>query len=785
MARTPEGGSDGKAPVRQGSVDLREAYDRANKLSGLSKGRVFKATVTPNWFANSTRFWYKNDLAGGTKEFIVVDAERGTREPAFDHKKLAAGLAKASETNVDPSKLPFDVIRFVDEARAVEFTVSGATYQCNLAKYECTKLKKADPKPPVKDKEPAKDKEPVKEKETPTFEGGPFDDETEEPFVEPQVGDPKKFQPPSLRELRSPDGKWTALIKDSNVYLRWNASGQETQLTTEGTEKDGFLGFTWAPNSSRFASFKTTSIEPGKAFILDSSPKGMIRSKVTEWAYRLPGDKLEHRDLWLFDVDPIKPHRVVTEPFDFGPIPLTWRPDGKSFTYLRTYRGHQRCTLTEVDAVTGTARAIIDEKCDTRIVRAKQYMQILDATQEVIWLSERDGWNHLYLIDARSGAVKTQITRGDWVVRKVERVDEKARQIWFSASGRNLDQDPYFIHYYRVNFDGSGLIALTEGNGNHTISYSPDNKYLLDSYSRVDLPPVTNLRRVSDGSLVCELERCDISAFRAAGWHAPEVFTAKARDGKTDIWGVAYLPSNFDPKVKYPVIEYIYAGPWTSTAPKTFLTFSSRQQLAELGFVVVIIDGMGTPNRSRAFHDVSHKNNGDCGLPDRILWIKALARKYPNLDLSRVGIYGHSGGGYSSLRALLTHGDFYKVAVSSGGNHDPRTYNYGYTEQWMGWPVSDHYVDQSNVTHAHKLEGKLLLIHGEVDNNVVPSMTTMRVADSLIKSNKDFDLLIMPGRAHALQGPYLTRRTWDYFVRHLLGMEPPPANLFPQKTNFD
>jgi dipeptidyl aminopeptidase/acylaminoacyl peptidase len=773
--------------------DLRAAYERAHKMNALAKGHVFKATVAPQWFRDKAGFWYRNDLRGGGKEFLIVDAERGTRTPAFDHKRMAEALTKATGTTYQADKLPFDVLKFVDEYKAVEVTAAGYQWKCDLTSYELTKGKKSDGRDPPP--QPPEKKDGVE---------GPFDDDeaglqqmldeletplglavADTPLAQQKgKGDQKKDGPPQApREVKSPDGKWTARAKDFNVFIEFNANGTVSQLAKDGVEGNAYGNFSWAPDSKSFAAVKSTTVEAGKAYMLDSTPKGQLRSKVTEWGYRLPGDKVETRELHVFHPADAEAITVDTEAIDFGgPLQLHWKKDGKSFCFLRTYRGHTRCRLVEVDVATGKARDLIDEKCDTRIVRAKQFLQYLDETNEILWASERDGWNHLYLIDATKGEMKQQITQGPWVLRKVERVDEKERQVWFSASGRNLDQDPYFVHYYRVNFDGSGLVALTEGNGNHSITYSPDRKYLIDTYARVDLPPVTQLRRVSDGSLVCDLEKADVSALTETGWRVPEPFFAKGRDGKTDIWGVVYLPSDFSASKKYPVIEYIYAGPWTSTAPKLFAATSARQQLAELGFVVVVIDGMGTPNRSRAFHDMSVKNNGDCGLPDRILWIRALAKKYPNLDLGRgVGIYGHSGGGYSSLRALLTHGDFYKVAVSSSGNHDPRTYNLPYTEQWMGWPLGDYYADQSNVTHAGKLQGKLLLIHGEIDNNVVGSMTTMRVADSLIKANKDFDLLILPGKSHAVQGPYVTRRTWDFFVRHLMHADPPPAQLFPQK----
>ncbi|MDP6556853.1 MAG: prolyl oligopeptidase family serine peptidase, partial [Pirellulaceae bacterium] len=389
-----------------------------------------------------------------------------------------------------------------------------------------------------------------------------------------------------------------------------------------------------------------------------------------------------------------------------------------------------------------------------------------------IWMSERDGWNHLYLIDSRTGDVKNQITQGHWIVRGVDHVDDQERKIWFRAGGIYPEQDPYYVHYCRINFDGTGLVILTNGNGTHSVDYSPDRKYVIDTYSRVDSPPVTELRRTSDGKLVCDLQRADASRLLATGWRLPERFVAKGRDGDTDIYGVIFRPTTFDAAKKYPVIEKIYAGPHGAFVPKRFSAYHSAQALAELGFIVVQIDGMGTSHRSKAFHDVCWKNLGDSGFPDRILWLKAVAKRYASMDLSRVGIFGGSAGGQSSTRALLAHGDFYKVGVSDCGCHDNRMDKIWWNELWMGWPLGDHYAEQSNVTNAHRLTGKLLLIVGELDRNVDPA-STMQVVNALIKSDRDFEMLVVPGGGHGIaESKYGTRRRRDFFVRHLLGVEP-------------
>ena len=332
-------------------------------------------------------------------------------------------------------------------------------------------------------------------------------------------------------------------------------------------------------------------------------------------------------------------------------------------------------------------------------------------------------------------------------------------------------QDPYYIHFCRVNFDGSGLTVLTAGDGTHQADFSPDRKFFVDVWSRVDAAPVTELRRSSDGKLVCTLEQADITRLQKAGWEQPERFVAKGRDGVTDIYGVIFRPTHFDPKKKYPVVEHIYAGPQDSFAPKAFKPFYGQQEIAELGFIVVQMDGMGTSNRSKKFHDVCWKNLADAGFPDRILWIKAAAAKRPEMDLSRVGIYGGSAGGQDAMRALLDHGDFYKVSVADCGCHDNRMDKIWWNEQWMGWPVDESYARSSNVEDAWKLQGKLLLMVGELDHNVDPA-STMQVVNALEKAGKDFEMLIITGSDHgSAETPYGKRRRADFLVRNLLGGE--------------
>ena len=406
------------------------------------------------------------------------------------------------------------------------------------------------------------------------------------------------------------------------------------------------------------------------------------------------------------------------------------------------------------------------------------YRHDVDDGKQIIWMSERDGWNHLYLYDGATGNVVNQITKGEWVVRGVDKVDDEHRQIYFHASGMDAGENPYFEHYFRINFDGSGLTPFTEAGADHHVSFSSDLKYYVDTASRVDMAPVSVLRDAANGKALVELERTDISGLVKSGWRAPEAFSAKGRDGKTDIWGVIMRPEHFNPSLKYPVVELIYAGPQDSFVPKSFSPYYSMQSLAELGFVVVQIDGMGTSNRSKAFHDVCWKNLADAGFPDRIMWHKAVAAKYPWYDITRVGIYGHSAGGQSALGALLFHPEFYKAAVATSGCHDNRMDKIWWNEQWMGWPLGPQYIASSNVENANRLKGRLLLSVGELDENVDPA-STMQVVNALIKAGKTFDFVFLPGQGHTPGGPWGDRRRYDFFVHWLLGVEPPNWNELP------
>lgn len=597
---------------------------------------------------------------------------------------------------------------------------------------------------------------------------------TAEPVAKPK---PKREPPRSRPAADSPDGKWTAFIRDQDVWLRPLPQGPERRLSWEGTAADGYTGaFFWSPDSTRLVAIRRTIGGNRHLTLVESSPREQTQPRVRTLPYLKPGDPIPQPCPHLFDVTagreiPVDA-RLFPNPWDC--THYHWSADSSRFFFVYNQRGHGVVRVLVLAAQDGRVSTVVNEECATFFDYAnKLFVQHLEATDELLWMSERDGWNHLYRVDRQTGKVKNAVTHGDWVVRGVDRVDEKAGEVWFRACGIDPKQDPYHVHFARVRLDGTGLTRLTTGDGTHTIEYSPDRRFLIDSYSRVDQPPVCELRRTSDGNRVCGLETADVTALRKVLPHAPERFVAKGRDGKTDIWGLIIRPGNFDPKQKYPVIEHIYAGPHGQHVPKSFRALPYEQELAELGFIVVRCDGMGTNWRSKAFHDVCWKNLGDSGFPDRLVWIRAAAARYPALDLSRgVGIYGGSAGGQSTVRGMTEYPDFYTVGVSDCGCHDNRMDKVWWNELWMGWPVGPHYAEQSNVTNAHKLRGKLLLVVGEQDTNVDPA-STLQVVDALIRADRDFDLLLIPGAGHgAAESAYGRRRRADFFVRHLLGCEP-------------
>lgn len=584
----------------------------------------------------------------------------------------------------------------------------------------------------------------------------------------------------------SPDGKLRAVVRESNIVLSV-VEGQDADagaaLTSDGVAAEGYSGpLYWSPDSRFLVAIRRRAGDDRRVTYVQSSPRDQLQPVVKSYPYLKPGDAIPQESVGLFDVVARKQIPISTElfsnPWDIRDV--HWAADSSRCYFVYNQRGHTVMRLLAVAASDGKVTPIINEECRTFFdYSSKFFLRYLDDTNEIVWMSERDGWNHLYLVDARTGAVKNQITKGEWVVRAVDRIDEQKREVWFRAMGIVPGQDPYHVHYARVGLDGTGLTVLTSGDGTHRIEYSPDGRQFIDSYSRVDLPPVTELRRTADGSLVLTLEGDPQASSTSPGLSLPERFVAKGRDGVTDIWGIIHRPSNFDPARKYPVIEQIYAGPHDQHVPKSFRAdWGYPSQLAELGFIVVQIDGMGTNWRSKAFHDVAWKNLKDAGFPDRIAWMKAAAAKHPEMDLDNhgrgVGIYGGSAGGQNAMAALIWHGEFYKAAVADCGCHDNRMDKIWWNELWMSWPVGPEYEACSNVVNAHLMprDCKLMLFVGEMDENVDPA-STMQVANALVKADRDFDLVVMPNTGHgSAESPYGRRRRMDFFVRYLMGVEP-------------
>jgi dipeptidyl aminopeptidase/acylaminoacyl peptidase len=730
-------------PVASWAQVTADDYKRADDLGMLVAGKVYNGSVRPSWIGNTGSFFYENNTAGGI-EYLIVNSVTRTKKLAFDQKKFAEAFESATGKKVEPGKLPISNILFSEKFGSFAFVYNNYNWICNIKDYRIV----------IRDK--------VTERGSQTGWDWGFRDETgNDPVV-------------------SPDKKWTALVRSFNVWVRSNDDQKEYQLSYDGGLGNYYSSyFKWSDDSKKLMAYRVKPAEKHMIDYIESSPADQLQPKHYSYEYQKPGDAIPQKYPQLFDIES-KKHIKVDDtmiPNQYSVNNVLWSKDNSFFTFEYNKRGHQLYQVVRVDANTGDSRVIINETSPTFIdYSGKNYRYNLDSSGEIIWASERDGWNHLYLYDSGTGAVKNQITRGAWVIRDVTYVDEKNRQIIFRASGREPG-DPYFIHYYRINFDGTGLLRLTEGEGNHEVTFSPDKKLFVDSWSRVDFPPVTVLRKTEDGSRIMDIQSADITKLMETGIRLPEVFVSKGRDGVTDIWGIIIRPRNFDPSKKYPVIEYIYAGPHDSFVPKSFRPFyGEMNQLTELGFIIVQIDGMGTSNRSKAFHDVCWKNLKDAGFPDRILWIKAAAEKYPYMDIDKIGIFGGSAGGQNAAGAVLFHPDFYKVAVAACGCHDNRMDKMWWNEQWMGWPVGEEYAQSSNVENAWRLKGHLLLINGEMDNNVDPA-STEQLVNALIKAKKDFEYVFVPGARHISNGGiYGGRKRRDFFVKYLLGVNPPDWN---------
>lgn len=720
----------------QPTVKLAEdAYARAESFLPFNLvGKVRNARVAPQWLDGGERFWYRRETQTG-HEIVLVESATGRHLPVPDG----------------------------------------------------TKLEKADPPPPV----------------------------------------------PGL--LVSPDGTRAVLVRGFDLWLRELSSGEERRLTLDGEAYFAYgklpdlsyqtiplrrAGVTlppnaveWSPDSRWLIVARLDERALGSYPLLESVPvAGGARPVAHDLRVALAGDRNQpetHRS--LIDVVSAEQRSFeLPEGRDYQLVYGAGWSSNRRYYYFCGTNGRNEAGLFELDTTTVAVRPVLIESNATFItlnntIYSAPNVRLLAGTNELIWFSERDGWGHLYVYDLRSGALKNRITSGNWLVRDILHVDEKRRLIYFTAGGREPGRNPYYRHLYRVGFDGRGLRLLTPEDADHeleqplpaalarilgassAISVSPDGRYFIDTWSTVDRPPVSVLRS-TDGRLIATLETADATALYAMGWRPPEPFVAKAADGVTDLYGLLYKPTRFDLGLRYPVIEHLYGGPQTTVAPRTFMeAVMSRNLYAEreLGFVIVVMDARGTVQRSKAFQDHLYRNFADWMIEDHVAVLKQLGARHAFMDLERVGAQGHSYGGYGSARALLARPDFYKVAVSSAGSHNlqgmypmdmytgPPLFSDGGAVNPNGIEIPANLKDADNATLAERLRGKLMLAYGDLDENAYPAVT-LQFADALIKANKSFDLLYLPNRSHDFsRDVYFIRRTWDYFVEHLMGAEPP------------
>ncbi|MGE0555512.1 MAG: DPP IV N-terminal domain-containing protein [Gemmatimonadales bacterium] len=731
-------------------------YARAERMLGQHTGSLVSGTVLgrPTWLADG-RAWYRVTTAGGT-EYRIVDPAKRTREPLFDQTRLAAALSRALDTTLAAERLPLASVELSADGRSLTASVRRREVACDLAAYTCRTTEQPTPPP---------------------------------------------------NSSVSPDGKWAAHIRDFDLWATELATGREVRLTNDGIEDFGYATnnagwvhrpspvLTWSPDSKQIATFQHDGRGVSEMYLVSTNTGA---PKLEAWKYPLPGDSVIFRiSRVIVDLSapgglrmvrlqmPPDAHRSTVSDHvacSEGICDVQWYPDGSHLAFISSARDHKAAWFRVADAETGEVRTLFEERSETQIGDAsltENLWRVLPASNELIWWSERDNWVHLYLYDLTTGQLKNRITTGDGNVNDVLLVDQKARTIYFTGNGREPGRDPYFSHLYRIGFDGKGLALLTPEDAHHVVTLSSDGRYFIDSYSKPDVPPVTVLRD-RNGKLVLRLEQADVSRLLATGWKPPTPIRIKARDGVTDIYGLMFTPSSLDSTRKYPIVDYIYPGPQSgSVGPRMFIpSRSDHQALAELGFVVVAIDGMGTPDRSKAFHDAYYGRMGDNTIPDQVAGIRELARRYPFIDLDQVGIWGHSGGGFATASAMFRFPDFFKAGIAESGNHDNRNYEDDWGERYQGLLVregaSDNYAAEANQTYAAQLKGKLLLAHGGMDDNVPPYNTTL-VAEALVKAGKDFELLIFPNARHGYgaDGAYMMRRRWDFFVKNLLGAEPP------------
>ena len=743
------------APFLSAQSVTEQDYARAESyLASATNALVYRASVSPNWL-DGDRFWYGTRTRGGM-EYVLVEPGAGRRSVAFDRSRVAEALSKALGRTVDSGALP-RLIRI--EGKVLTFSVRDRALQCDLQEYSCTSA------------------------------------ETD--------------RRQRRGEVESPDGRYAAFIRQHNLWVRELDTDTELRLTTAGQERFGYAtnnaGWTrsetpvvlWSPDSRRIATFQHDARGVGDMFMVSTS---VGRPDLEQWPYPLVGDSLIFRiSRVVIDLDgprvvrldmPPDPHRSTTSDhvadWDGRFLDVQWSKDSGELAFVSSSRDHKQATLRVADPGTGGVRDVLSERVDTYYESGAgaENWRVLFGSNEVIWFSERSDWGHLYLYDLASGELKHRITSGAWAVQQLRHVDEEARMLYFTAGGRE-EGDPYFHYLYRVSMDGGPVELLTPERGHHAVAFSPSGRYIVDSYSTYSAPPVTVVRD-QEGKVVVELERADIADLAASGWQPPVPFTVKARDGETDLFGLLYKPTEFDSTKSYPVLNYLYPGPQSgSVGSRSFRAArSDKQAVAELGFIVVEVDAMGTPGRSKSFHDAYYGNMGDNGLPDQITTIRQLAARHTWMDIDRVGIWGHSGGGFASAGAILRYPDFYKVAVSGAGNHDNRNYEDDWGEKWHGLlevhpDGTTNYDNQANHLLAANLKGKLLLAHGLMDGNV-PASSTLLLVEALVEANKDFDLLVFPNGGHGFGSArtYWMRKRWDYFVRHLLGAEPPKEYEF-------
>ena len=796
------------------------AWKKVREAEAPFIGLVKNDRLKVHWL-DADRLWYQT-LENGTTQYTLANASKGLKSPAFDHNQLALNLGKTLGKKLDPNHLKIDQLAFDKTDGLISLTVEGKAYMLQNGAWVLGQM--AANSPPANRLQPVAGrarsggasvetsivfenqlKAPVEilwiagdgsAKSYGTVPPGKTRDQhTFASHVwavkvgERNLGNYRASesaghvfidsdQPPRPRNAREGNRPQPAnpadgslFVRDHNLYQKL-ADGSEMRLTTDGSAKDGYRGALFiAPGGKRAIAMRTLAGDNRKLTLVEAAPTDQLQPRVTTVDYPKPGDAIDREMPRLFDLEN---HKEIQLDPTLWENPWSnnrgqWSTDGAKFWFLHNRRGHQLLRLMEIDASTGKNRVVIEEKSPTFIDYAhKSWWRILPGTDRVIWMTERSGHNHLHLFELSTGKELKPITHGNWVIREVERFDEATGEFRLKVGGIHPGQDPYHVHFALAHLDGRPVVPLTYADGTHEVEDGPSGKHLLARYSRVDMGPTTELRDAKTGKLLVELAKANTLALEKAGWRAPERFVTAGRDGKTPIYGIIHRPRDFDPARKYPVIEYIYAGPQDAFVPKAFRLMHGAQKMCEIGAVVVQIDGMGTSRRSKAFHDVCCKNLGDAGFPDRIIWMREAAKSRPWMDLTRVGIYGGSAGGQNALRALLSHGDFYHAAVADCGCHDNRIDKIWWNELWMGWPIGPHYEAQAAQTDAAKLKGKLLLTVGEIDSNVDPACT-LRVVKALIQAGKDFEYLVLPGLGHgAGESPFAARERVRFFLQHLV-----------------